>query len=127
MKKGLNLNKSLRKLKDFSPLWRFKVTATVKPYTKEEFGILWTENSAAAPHPIHFPFMDLSKSLVPPDSFSSSPYRSGISLGGPYSVCRDPFHLCDVSVEFWQDWYETGCEDVGFNSRRICRLRYVFH
>jgi hypothetical protein len=102
VKKGLNLNKSLRKLKDFSPLWRFKVTAIVKPYTQEEFGILWTENSAAAPHPIHFPFMDLSKSLVPPDSFSSSPYRSGISLGGPYSVCRIlfmPIYTVDGQAE----------------------------
>lgn len=28
-------------------------------------------------------------------------------------------HLRNVSVDFRKDWYETGCEDVGFNSRRI--------
>lgn len=31
--------------------------------------------------PIHFPFMDLSKSPVPPDSFPAALHRSGILLG----------------------------------------------
>lgn len=49
-------------------------------------------------------------------------YRSYVGFTSPYAIRLSQCHrsyLRDVSVKFWKDWNEKGCEVIECNSRRI--------